>query len=133
MLEGYSKNLYGLLRKYLKLPRPDEIWKNTPNKWGAWQVFLYADMALSLPLAYAGKPISIFNTIVGLLILFKLNDLPTTPLIIFGIVLFFVLLIVGHIGIATGLIKRGAELQNSQNTDLMEIRDNVRKLLKDKQ
>ena len=133
MLEGYSKNLYGLLRKYLKLPRPDEIWKNTPNKWGAWQVFLYADMALSLPLAYAGKPISIFNTILPLLILFKLNDLPTTPLIIFGIVLFFVLLIVGHIGIATGLIKRGAELQNSQNTDLMEIRDNLRKLLKDKQ
>jgi len=133
MLEGYSKNLYGLLRKYLKLPRPDEIWKNVPNRWGAWQILLYGDMALSLPLAYAGKPISIFNTIVGLLILFKLNDLPTTPLIIFGIVLFFVLLIVGHIGIATGLIKRGAELQNSQNTDLMEIRDNVRKLLKDKQ
>ena len=133
MLEGYSKNIYGLLRKYLKLPRPDEIWKNVSNKWGAWQVLLYADMALSLPLAYAGKPISIFNTIVGLLILFKLNDLPTAPLIIFGIVLFFVLLIVGHIGIATGLIKRGAELQNSQNTDLMEIRDNVRKLLKDKQ
>ena len=133
MLEGYSKNLYGLLRKYLKLPRPDEIWKNVPNKWGLWQGLLYGDMALSLPFAYAGKPISIFNTIVGLLILFKLNDLPTTPLIIFGIVLFFVLLIVGHIGIATGLIKRGAELQNSQNTDLMEIRDNVRKLLKDKQ
>ena len=36
-------------------------------------------------------------------------------------------------GIVGGLIKRGAELQNSQNTDLMEIRDNLRKLLKDKQ
>ena len=133
MLEGYSKNLYGLLRKCLKLPRPDEIWKNVPNKWGTWQILLYGDMALSLPLAYAGKPISIFNTIVGLLILFKLNDLPTAPLIIFGIVLFFFLLIVGHVGIVGGLIRRGAELQNSQNTDLMEIRDNVRKLLKDKQ
>src|SRR3990167_10204965 len=133
MLEGYSKNLYGLLRKYLKLPRPDEIWKNTPNKWGAWQVFLYADMALSLPLAYAGKPLSIFNTIVGLLILFKLEELPTTPLIILGVVLFFTLLIAGHLAIAMCFIKRGAELQNSQNTDLIEIRDNLRKLLKDKQ
>src|SRR3990167_7999689 len=133
MLEGYSKNLYGFLRKYAKLPRPDEIWKNVPNKWGLWQMLLYADMSLSLPLGYAQKPVSIFNTIVGLLILFKLNDLPTTPLIIFGVVLFFFLLILGHIGIVAGLIKRGAELQNSQNTDLIEIRDNVRKLLKDKQ
>ena|SRR3990167_1851680 len=133
MLEGYSKNLYGLLRKYAKLPRPDEIWKDSPNKWGVWQILLYGDMALSVPLGYGMKPMSIFNTIVGLLILFKLEELPTTPLIIFGVVLFFTLLIAGHLAIAMGFIKRGAELQNSQNTDLIEIRDNVRKLLKDKQ
>ena len=133
MLEGYSKNVYGLLRKYLKLPRPNEIWKNVPNKWGAWQVLLYADMALSVPLGYGMKPVSIFNTIVGLLILFQLNDLPATPLIIFGVVLFFTLLIAGHLAIVMGFIKRGTELQNSQNTDLIEIRDNVRELLKDKQ
>ena len=132
MLEGYSKNVYGLLRKYLKLPRPNEIWKNVPNKWGAWQVLLYADMALSVPLGYGMKPMSIFNTIVGLLILFQLNDLPATPLIIFGVVLFFTLLIAGHLAIVIGFIKRGTELQNSQNTDLIEIRDNVRELLKDK-
>ena len=49
--------------------------------------------------------------------------------IIAGLILFFLLLIAGHIAVVMGLIKRSAELQNSQNSDLIEIRDNVRKLL----
>src|SRR3990167_8750067 len=130
MLEGYSKNPYGLLRKYLKLPRPTEIWKNVPDKWGIWQILLYADLALAVPLGYAQKPMSIVNTIIGLLILLEIKQVASGGIVIIaGVILFFLLLIAGHLAITMGLIKRGAELQNSQNTDLIEIRDNVRKLL----
>ena len=130
ILGGYSKNLYGVLRKYLKLPRPPEIWRNVPDKWTFWQILLYADMILSVPLGYAQKPMSIVNTIIGLLILLEVKQVASGGIVIIaGLILFFLLLIAGHIAVVMGLIKRSAELQNSQNSDLIEIRDNVRKLL----
>src|SRR3990167_8698260 len=89
MLEGYSKNPYGILRKYLKLPRPTDIWKNVPDKWGAWQILLYADMALATPMGYAQKPMSIINTIIGVMILFEVKKMASSgTVIIIGILLF---------------------------------------------
>lgn|SRR3990167_9715436 len=130
MKGGYSKNLYGFLRKYIKLPRPSEIWRNIPDKWTPKLMYFYADMALANALSFAMKPVSIFNTIVGVLILFKLNNLPISPLIVMGVVIFFGALVVGHIMIVEGFMKQQAELTNSQSPDLVEMRDNIRKLMK---
>ena len=130
MLEGYSKNLYGLLRKYTKLPRPNEIWRSVPNRWTFKLAYFYANMALSESMSHAQKPMSIFNTIVGLLILFELKQIaPAWILVIVGIALFLGLLIVGHTLIAIGFLKQQAELKVNNEPDLLEIRNNVRKLM----
>lgn len=131
--EGYSKNIYGALRKYAKLPRPTEVWRNVPDKWTLKFIYLYVDLALSQSLSVAMKPMSIFNTIVGLLILFKLSGLSNAPLIIFGVLLLFALLIFGHVLLTSGFAKQQSELSFTQSPDTIEMRDNIRILVKDRQ
>ena len=124
------KTPYDFLRKYIKLPRPIEIWRDVPNKWTPKLIYFYGNMALGESLGQIHKPISVFNTIVGILILFKLEGIASSEIIIsIGVLIFFFLLIAGHALLASGFIKQQAELSMYQVPDIIEIRDNLRNLV----
>ncbi len=81
-------------------------------------------------MGHATKPMSIVNTIVGFLILFELKQIASTGIVaIFGVIVFFLFIIGGHVLFVIGFIRRSNELHISQNEPIMDIRKNTEKIL----
>lgn len=116
-------NLYRLVRKVVKLPRPNEIWGNEiRNSWRPYTIYLYFRMCMNQTLSHVGAVMGLFNTIVGLLILFELKDIASPKTVILGgLALFLFILALGHTIVAVGIMKKETMLLNSQNPEIREI------------
>jgi len=132
MSEGYSKNLYGLLRKYLKLPRPTEIWgEKVGNKWSPRLVYFYGRLAFGAAMGHLSMPKALLDTAIMFLVLFEVKEIATTwLLVLIGTSIIFAILSVGHILTVNDFIKQENQLAISQSPDMIEIRDNVREIMK---
>ena len=119
--------LYHLARTILKLPRPNEIWEGTENRWNVWTGLLYFRYASGTLLGWAGMFLGLIQTIGiygdklgiegwwGYLSWFSIG--------------FFLIFLAGHTLVVLGVLKKENTLTQSQNKEFIEIRDNTRKIL----
>lgn len=131
MREG---KLYRTLRKFAKLPRPDEIWgEAVTNKWTPRLIYFYGKLVFGEAMSHLTFPKSILDTILLFLVLFEIKDVaPDWVIVIIGAVGVIAILIIGHILTVMGFIKQQTQLQVSQTPDMIEIRDNIRTLIKER-
>ena len=103
------------------------IWGNkVENNWNLMTGYLYMRYIFN---AGSGQVYGVWNIIQSSLLLYVAFSNKTVAIVVavVGVLSFFV---VGHILVVIGFQKKEANLANSQNPDLMEIKNDVKEILK---
>lgn len=115
-----------LLQLIFRLPRPNMIWGNkVENNWNLMTAYLYIRYIFN---AGSGQVYGVWNIVQSSLLLYVAFSNKTLAVVVAvcGVLSFFV---IGHILVIIGFQKKEANLANSQNPDLMEIKADVKKIL----
>lgn len=125
-----KNNLYIFLRRIVKLPRPNEVWGGKiENKWTLANFYLYLKYCISYALSHVGLIFGVAGTVISFstwLAVKGYQNINVPLMLFFGILL---IAIGGHILITLGMVKRENNLTQSQNEEILEIRNNTRKIL----
>ena len=124
-------NIYRFLRKVIRLPRPNEIWgERVDNKWSFSKFYLYLKYCISYALSHIGLVFGVAGTVISFSTWLAVKGYQgiNVPLMI-GLGVMFIAL-AGHVLIVLGMVKKENNLTQSQNEELLEIRDNTREILK---
>ena len=116
-----------ILQLIFRMPRPNMIWGNkVENNWNLMTGYLYMRYIFN---AGSGQVYGVWNIIQSSLLLYVAFSNKTDAIVVavVGVLSFFV---VGHILVVIGFQKKEANLANSQNPDLMEIKNDVKEILK---
>ena len=131
-------NSYHLIRKFFKLPRPNEVWQSAENRWDIWNILLYIKFAIGHLSSWVGFLFGLIQTVLLLGIVTKQTD-PVILAVVIGLGA-FCMFVGGHILIVLGSMRRENNIAAGQNEPVIEllkntneIRDSVRILINDKQ
>lgn len=125
-------NIYHVARKVFKLPRPNEVWgEQAMNVWNPLNLYLYSKFAFSSALSHVGIVLGVLQTVLMFSIKFEAwgigGPLAVALLTGGGILSLF---LIGHILFVFGVIKRENTMTQSQNKELMEIKQAVKEIQK---